>query len=277
MKKLAAICTLAVSLLLICGTSDARKRVVEDPILELDEEDYGVHLTRDRTVYDYQAADVLKNADPASTRILVTTGSLTPSGDIYPIAEAISETLKSKFPLTDFKVVGRADLDGFLKMVHENYDYIFVVGTNFDSHKYNSERTVYSQRSTGVRCIPTAYNGGVNCTESSTASVPIGTRSVERSVYSDIFYVTYGVAKEATKGFSTETEEIKDGHWVVSIFSSIGNTSINLIYSTADDDFCKSTVGAQTYLARLIGGNVVSTKPDKFSRTVAPSDIGCED
>jgi hypothetical protein len=55
MKRLVCLYALAVSMLFVNGMSDARRKVIEDPILELDEEDYGVHLTRDRALYDYQA------------------------------------------------------------------------------------------------------------------------------------------------------------------------------------------------------------------------------
>lgn len=277
MKMLASACLLAASLLSVSGLSDARRKAADDPILELDEEDYGVHLTRERALYDYQAAQELKDADPTSTRILVSTGDLMPSGDVYPIAKAVSEALKAKFPLTDFKVVGRSNLEDFVKMVNENYDYVFVVGTNFDTHKYSSERTVYSQRSTGVRCTPTPYNGGVNCTESTSASTPVGTRTVERSIATDIFYVTYGSG--AAAALVTKTQELKDGHWALSVATdrSIGNTAIDLTYGTDDESWCQNATGAQTFLAKMIGGNLVATEPDKFSRTVAPSDIGCEE
>lgn len=276
MKEFASVCALAISLLLVSGPSEARKKVVEDPLIELDEEDYGVNLTRSRTLYDYQAAQKLKDADPALTRILVTTIDKMPDGQIYPVVEAISESLKAKFPLTEFRVIGRADLDEFVQIIRENYDYMFVVGTNSESRKYESEQTVYSSRSTGVRCTPAIYGGGVNCNESSSASVPVGSRNVKRSIFTDIFYVTYGPAKDATKAYSTDVET-KVSKWVVSNSRDIGNTSVSLVYGTSDASWCESTVGAQTSLARMVGGNLVSTKPDEFSITVAPDEIGCED
>lgn len=277
MNNLISAFALAISLLLLSGTAEARKKkVVEDPLIELDKEDYGVSLTRRRALYDYQAAEILKNAGPAVTRILVTTGDSMPDGQLYPVAEAISESLKARFPLTEFHVIGRTDLDEFVQMIRENYDYMFVVGTNFESRKYDSQQTVYSSRSTGVRCTPATYGGGVNCNESSSASVPIGSRPVKRSIFTDIFYVTYGSAKDATKAFSTDVET-QMSKWVVSNSREIGNTSISLRYGTSDASWCESTVGAQTSLARMSGWNLVSTRPDEFSITVAPDEIGCED
>lgn len=277
MKKLISVFALAVSLLLLSGVAEAwKKKVVEDPLIELDKEDYGVSLTRSRALYDYQAAEILKNADPSMTRILVTTTDMMPDGRLYSVAEAISESLKAKFPLTEFRVIGRTDLDEFVQMIRENYDYMFVVGTNFESDQYDSEQTVYSSRSTGVRCTPAIFGGGVNCNESSSASVPIGTRPVKRSIATDIFYVHYGSAKDATKAFSTVVKT-QISKWGVSNSRDIGNTSISLRYGTSDASWCESTVGAQTFLARMVGGNLVSTKPDEFSITVAPDEIGCED
>lgn len=277
MKEFAGVCALAASLLLLSGVSEARKeKVVEDPLIELDEEDDGVSLTRRRALYDYQAAQKLKDADPRLTRILVTTSDRMPDGKVYPVAEAISESLKAKFPLTEFRVIGQTDLDEFVQMIRENYDYMFVIGTNFGSRNYDSEQTIYSSRSTGVRCTPAIYGGGVSCNESSSASVPIGSRPVKRSIFTDIFYVTYGPAKDATKVFSTDVET-QVSKWEVSNSREIGNTSVSLIYGTTDASWCESTVGAQTSLARMVGGNLVSARPDEFSITVAPDEIGCED
>lgn len=277
MNKLAVACALFVSLSLTCGPSDARKRkVAEDPLLELDEEEFGVSLTRGRTIYDYQGAQQLKEAPPESTRILVTTQDRMPDGKTYPIAEAIYESLKEKFPSTEFKVVGRTSLDDFIQMIRENYDYVFTVGTNYSSRQYDSERTTYSSRSTGVRCKRNMLGDGVDCNESSSSIVPTGSRTVKRWIFSDIFFVTYGVAAGATKEYSTD-HETQVSSWQVSTGESIGNTSIRLGYGTTDASWCENPVGAQVYLARMIAKNVVSTRPDEFSRTVAPDEIGCYD
>lgn len=277
MSKFSNALFLLAALLLISGESEARKRkLVEDPILELDEEEFGVRLTRGRVVYDFQEAQELMNADPASTRILITTQEKTPDGKIYPIAEAIFEAWKSKFPLTELRFVGRSDLPDFVRMTRESFDYLFVIGTNYDSRDYDSEQTVYSSRSTGVRCRSSMFGGGVDCSESSTSRSPIGSRSVKRTIYSDIFYVTYGSAEQATIAYSLD-EDNQITSTKVSNGNAIGNTHIRLGYGTTDATWCDSTVGAQTHLARMLGLNVVAVRPDEYTVTVAPDEIGCGD
>lgn len=277
MKNIAVACTVSTLLLLISGTSEARsKGAPGDPLLELRESRNGVKLTRRRYLYDYQSAETLSKADPSTTRIVVTTSERMPDGQLYPVAEAVAESLRSRFPLTELRITGRTDLDGFLEMIRQNYDYMFVIGTNFDSHQYDSEQTIYSSRSTGVRCTPTLYGGGVNCNESSSTSVPVGSRPVKRSIFTDILSVTYGPAARATKAYSTDLET-QISKWVVANSDDIGNTAVSFRYGTSDASWCDNRLGAQTFLAKMIGGNVVATKPDEFSITVAPKRIGCED
>ncbi|QCO66987.1 hypothetical protein E5843_02900 [Luteimonas yindakuii] len=250
--------------------------MAEDPILELDEEEFGVRLTRGRVVYDFEAAQELKNADPASTRILVTTLEKTPDGKTYPIAEAIFDEWRSNFPLTQLRFIGRGDVTDFVEMIREDFDYLFVIGKNQGSREYDSEQTLYSSRSTGVRCRPSLFVGGVDCSESSTSRSPIGSRTVKRTIYSDTFYVTYGSAAQAAIAYSldndnqTRTRELSNGN-------SIGNTHIRLGHGTSDATWCDNTVGAQTHLARMLALNLVATKPDEFNTTVAPDEIGCGD
>ena len=277
MRTVAAACILGATLLLLSGTSNARKsKAGTDPLLELDKEDYGVSLVRNRTLYDYSSAQDLKNADPSSTRIFVTTRDRMPDGTAYPIAEAVSKALKATFPLTEFRVAGRTNMDEFVQSVREHYDYVFVIGTYSKSRDYDSEQTTYSSRSTGVRCKPDLYGDGVSCNESSSISIPTGSRTVKGTIFTDLFNAEYGPAESFNKALSTDVET-KASNWIFSNSSAIGNTSITLRYGTSDASWCDNIVAAQTRIAGMTGVNLVSVRPDEFSIDVEPDEIGCED
>ena len=199
-----------------------------------------------------------------------------PDGTAYPIAEAVSKALKATFPLTEFRVAGRTNMDEFVQSVREHYDYVFVIGTYSKSRDYDSEQTTYSSRSTGVRCKPDLYGDGVSCNESSSISIPTGSRTVKGTIFTDLFNAEYGPAESFNEALSTDVET-KASNWIFSNSSAIGNTSITLRYGTSDASWCDNIVAAQTRIAGMTGVNLVSVRPDEFSIDVEPDEIGCED
>lgn len=261
-------------LALLVHDADARKKkFVEDAFAEIESEDEGVQVWRNRSVFDYDAVAQMKAADPSLTRILVTTDTPVPGGDLYPVAEAVAESLRAKFPLTDFRVVGRAAPDDLAEVVRRDYDQIFIVTVSSDSRSYESERTVYGSRTTGVTCTPTALGAGVTCRESSTGSFPIGNRTVRRSRYSETFKVAYGPAV----GAYVARRVVGDGMTIhMANRQEAGITAVSISYGTDDDSWCDNSTGALTYLARIVSPSVVSTRPDERALFMAPDDIGCD-
>ena len=247
-----------------------------DRILGFKKRDDGVILTRRRSVSDYQGARHFLDSSHNSVRILVTTREGSPDGQLYSIAEAVSGSLKETFPNTSFRVLGRGDLDQFVNEISSGYDYIFLVGVNSLASKYDSEKTIYSSRSTGFRCSSGFLEGDVDCKESSSSYAPIGSRSVKRSIFTDIFYVTYGFASDAIKSYSENVQNGTRG-WQVSLSEPIGNTSFEMIYGSDESSWCENVMNAQVSISAITGINLVSAKPDIFSVRVAPKKIGCNE
>ncbi len=243
-----------------------------DPFLELDKAKYGVSVTRERSVMDYAAVNTLNSQESRGLRILVTTESLTPDADMYAIAESFSDGLKQSYPLTEFKVFGRTNNEDLAKMIRENYDYAFMIGTNQMARDYERDETVYGSRSSGVNCSRSAFNGDVNCRETGTQSVPIGTRKSQNTIFTDIFFANYGTARQVSASWSGDS--FTPG---LAISSAIGHLAVVIRYGQSDASWCQNEARAQTTLARMAGSTVVSAKPDKVSFNVDPDDIGCND
>lgn len=241
-----------------------------DPFLELDRVKYGVSVTRERSVMDYAATSELGNQDSRLLRILVTTQNLTPDAETYAIAASFSEGLKQSYPLVQFKIFGRVDNQELAKMIREEYDYAFIIRNIHRSSDYERDETVYGSRSSGVNCSRSVLNGDVNCRETGSQSVPIGTRQVQSTIFTDKFFADYGSARQVGATWLGDSFIP-----ALTVVSAIGRVGVTIRYAQSDTFWCDDEVKAQTLLAQLAGMTAISSRPDKVSFNVDPDDIGC--
>ena len=243
-----------------------------DPFLGLKKREFGVRVSRVRNVKDYAAINILQSETKPNLRVLVTTESLTPDAGAYGVAEAFSEGLKQTFASTEFKVFGNVDNQELAERIRANFDYVFVIGTNESSSDYEYEDTVYGSRTSSVQCTPSMINDGVECRETGTKRMPIGTRKSTRTIYSDIFFVNYGSARNVSaswraQGFTPQ----------LSMSSPIGHMAVTIINGSTEASYCENTASAQVKLARMAGATAITSRPDEISFDVKPKDIGCKD
>lgn len=263
MKVISVICVLGAALL----TSDV---LAGDLFKKLNREKYGVAVRRSLNVHDYAGVSELLGKDPKTLRVLVTTEALTPDGDLYGIAEALSEGLKQTFKAADFKVFGRVNNSDLAKRIEANYDVVFIVGTNALSRNYEYDETVYGSRTSDVRCSKSPFTSDIDCRETGRSRAPVGTRSSERTIFTDIFFVNYGAKACAAWDAEVVVPQL-------AVCSPIGHMAVTMIYGQTDASWCGNNAKAQAKLARLTGGAIVSTRPEQYRITVDPDDIGCND
>ena len=248
------------------------KAMASDPFLEFDSEKYGVLVTRERNVKDYEGVNVLKGEDPSKLRVLVTTGSLVPDANTYAVAEALFDGLKQTYTMAEFRVFGRGakDNESLANEIRANFDYVFIVGNNHSHDDYEQDETIYGSRASSVRCSTSVINDGVDCRETQSQSVPIGTQKGQGTIFNDIFFVNYGTGRQVSA--SWDTNFTNPG---LAVSSPIGHMDVSMIYGLSAASFCENTAGAQAALARMAGANIVSSRPDRVSFKADPDDIGC--
>lgn len=270
MSRFAAVAFLAFLSTACTSTGEAREASNQDAMSEMDESEFGVSVTRKRNIAHYDQAQRLVTADPATTRILVTTEEAAPDPRTFAVAEAIHVALRTRYPMAEFKVAGLGRTSLLKDEATERFDYAFVVSTNSNSRDYESERTVYESRSTGVRCKQSLTPGAIDCDERGSESVPVGTRKQSRSIYTERFIVEYGPAANTTVLYSGN-----DYRPVMGVTDRIGWTVVSMVSGTTDSSWCDKDGEALTFIAGLAGTSIVSSRPDEMSLTLDPDSIGC--
>jgi hypothetical protein len=260
----------ASALVLLIGLIISFGVFANNPFDDLDQEEYGVHITMELNVIDYAAVNSLSNTDPTTLRVLITTESLSPDANLYGIAEALAEGIKRKYKMAEFRVFGRVNNVELAKSIRTNYDLVFVVGSNAASRDYDYDETVYGSRTSGVRCSKSSFNDSVECRESGSESMPIGTRKSQRTIFTDTFFVNYGDKACA----SWNADFTIPG---LTVCSPIGHMAVTMRYGQSDASWCANSDSAQATLARMTGDNVVSSRPERISVTTSPDEIGCEE
>lgn len=244
----------------------------KDALSDLKTSGYGVSVTREVNVHDYAGLDQLKNRDRATVRVLVTTETLSPDAETYAIAEALYDGLKTRYPRAEFRVGGNADNEVFAKSVHEGFDYVGVVGTNTLSKDYKYDETIYGSTSDGVKCTPSSFDKSVSCKETGSTPVPVGSRASTRSIYTDIFFITFAAATELRPAWEGGTYKPK-----VSIDKRMSHMFVVMRYGDSEASFCENSSSAQALLARLVATDVTLSRPNKIEFHAKPKKLGCAD
>ncbi|QDA56449.1 hypothetical protein FHQ07_03545 [Thermomonas aquatica] len=240
-----------------------------DPFLSIKKREFGVLVTRTRNVKDYAGVNALQNAPSADLRVLVTTEQLAPDATEYGVAEGFFEGLKQEYAQAEFKVFGKVDNSDLAKHIRENYDYVFLIGTNQWSRDYERDETVYGSRTSDVKCTKSLLGDGVDCKETGARRIPVGTRTTSGTVGTDLFFVNYARAQQVVAAFQGENYTPK-----ISISNAVGHISVAMISSLGE---CENTNNALATLARMAGTTAISSRPDETKLTARPKDIGCKE
>lgn len=245
-----------------------------DPLLEIDTSKRGVLVSRERSLMDY--AEVARfNSRTDAPKILVTTRVLAPDARSFAAAESFSEGLSKLYPTVDFKVFGRVNGRELAARIREAYDYVFLVNANSSSTDYEYDETVYSSRGSAISCSRSLLNSDVNCRETSTVDVPIGSRRSERSIFVDAFSISYGLADGLGSGaIGNDEQGYKPS---LHVNAPVGHIAVRILHGESQASSCENEGQAQVNLARMTGLAGLPNKPDKVELTVAAGELGCDD
>ncbi|NYZ63176.1 hypothetical protein [Luteimonas deserti] len=271
MTRFPILALLAAVSLASCGTTgDVRSNPNYDALASMEESEFGASITRRRNIAHYDQAQILASSDPAVMRMLVTTRESSPDPRTYAIAEAIHIAMQRKYPLAQFRVAGHGRVEPLIDSIREQFDYVFVVDSNSDSRSYESDRTIYGTRPTGVRCKPSYVPGAIDCDDRGSESIPVGTTRTTRSIYTERFLVDYGPAERAKLMLDGDSHQE-----IVSVSDRTGWTMVQMITGTTDATWCDKDGNALATLASLVGAHLTSPRPDELNITIDPDSIGC--
>lgn len=249
-RLLAAICTV-----FLCQQASA-----SDALYDLEKRRGDITVLYERTIQNFASLADLDAKAKEELNVVVSTSSRSPSAIEYEAAKAYAEAVKTTFPRARF-TIGEEGVTAS--------DYYMIVEASRGHDLHTDQAVVYSSRSTSVRC-GSSFGDTVECRESGSRSVPVGTRDVRRTER----YVDIEIWLLKPEFHDRENPmRARDGSSIFFSGTVLAQDSFSVAYEAGD---CENEAAASGIVASLVAAEPLLDRPRKFRLQSSARALRCD-